>query len=185
MTHILVAVAWLLLAVAGGRTLASLTRTKRRLLLIAPIIFLVCFSAVVTPTTSPQYGFRTYHQPGMTSYIGLPDSEKRYDRSRLGKRSYCRMGNYRFSNLMSTWCSLDIGPVCFLLIASRRASRITAHSFSRDAESNTVSFFRWWNVRISSQGQACNGLISDLTNQQRSRIVDVLYDNSCDVVMGG
>lgn len=177
-------VAWLLLAVAGGRTLTSLTRTKRRLLLIAPIIFLVCLSAVVTPTTSPQYGFRVHQQPAVTSYVGLP----------LAKSDMIALD--WVNGHAPGWVITDVTSITYLIFARYRSGvfssdRIVSGFASYHAlvfprsESDTVSFFRWWNVRISGEGQACNGLISDLTNQQTSQIVDVLYDNSCDVVMGG
>lgn len=49
--------AWIFLAVGGGLFLSTLTRSSRRVLMVLPIIFLACSSAVADPGLSPQYGF--------------------------------------------------------------------------------------------------------------------------------
>lgn len=49
--------AWLILAMTGGKALRTLVRNSRQLLMLAPVILLVCVSAIVDPSLSPQYGF--------------------------------------------------------------------------------------------------------------------------------
>jgi hypothetical protein len=49
-----------ILAVTGGKALSNLAKTNRQVILIMPLLFLICTSAMMDPTLSPQYSNSNY-----------------------------------------------------------------------------------------------------------------------------
>ncbi|MGA8856925.1 MAG: hypothetical protein WB643_07145 [Candidatus Bathyarchaeia archaeon] len=171
------AAGWLVLAVAAGKPLATLTRNPRRLLLITPIIFLVCFSAVANPLLSPQYGYLAHNYHWSPSYNGVPLTES--DTIAL--------------NWVHTHPATDVISDEYAsnyLVFLQFQSGIYSHSGILSSvyalttprpRSNQAIFVRWWNLQ-PNVGQVCPGLISALARQQTSQIVNIVYYNNCDVL---
>lgn len=166
---------WLILAVAAGKPLAALTGNSRRLLFITPIIFLVCFSAVVNPLLSPQYGYLAHNDNWSPTYNvplsacdtialnwlnGHPPTTVIGDEFSYGYLRFLRFQSGTFSRsgiLLSIYTLRTPTP-----------------------KQGQVIFFRWWNLRPNTD-QACN-LISALAKQQSSQIVNIVYSSNCDAL---
>jgi hypothetical protein len=170
--------AWLILALSGGEALVILTGTSRRLLLAMPIIFLVCFSAVVDPSLSPQYGYQAYRGlSAMTSSGALPTTQG--DRVALDWVS-----NHVFSEIRT-----DVYSESYLVFSRYRSGTFSigrirsftwVHLVDLTPWPNAAFFFRWSNAGV--HGTTCAGLISALASEQANPVVNILYDSSCDVV---
>jgi len=152
-------IAWLILATVGGRPLKSMARTRHQLVLLVPVILLVSLSAVVDPALSPQYGFyHGYQNPLPTTKL---------DRTALDWVN----GHVGRTIFADTFCG-------YYLIFSRYQSG----TFNRNG---IVAL----NVRdLPSAPGPGYGLFVRLSlstirdNQQKDRIINVLYHNGRDLL---
>jgi len=171
-------IGWLLLAVAGGKPLAALTTNHRRLLLVAPIIFLVCFSSVANPLLSPQYGYFAHNNQWSPGYNGIPLTDT--DTAALNW-----MQPHMSINVIS-----DIYSAAYLTFLRFQSGIYSQNGILLSLyyplttpmpPPRQAVFIRWWYLRPTAGG-ACYGLTSTLTGQQTSHVVNIVYGNSCDTV---
>lgn len=166
--------AWLILAVSGGKALNALTRTTRQLLVLVPIILLVSLSGVLNPSLSPQYGHQGYQ--GV-----LPTTES----DRAGLEWINRHVN---GNVVS-----DSDSALYLAFVRYRSGIFSdrgIHSVNyRSTEITNLPnhdnalFVRCSNSIVVLDGEeSCLGLAAALLNQRSSRIINILYSNSCGVL---
>lgn len=171
-------IGWLLLAVAGGKPLAALSTNSRRLLLVAPIIFLVCFSSVANPLLSPQYGFVAHSNQWSAGYNGVPLTET--DTAALNwmqPRTSMNVISDIYSAAYLTFLRFQSG------IYSQNGIMLSIYYplNTPTPPPRQAVFIRWWNLQ-PTEGGACYGFTSTLAGQQTSQVVNIVYGNSCDTV---
>jgi len=162
-------VAWPILAISGGRTLRSLTRSSRQLQLAVPLIFLVCLSAIVNPTFSPQFGFA----PNSL----LPTTES--DRWALEWAD----GHANVNLASDTYSAAYLRYI-------RTQSYVAGHghgwvvslypNFDPSPRRDSVVVVRWSNVNNQSYSGGCSRLTSALADET----ANLIYNNSCDMLVG-
>jgi hypothetical protein len=166
-------IAWITLAVGGGTTMKSLTRTSRQLLILAPLISLVCLSAVISPTLSPQFGFvQLLPAPTTaTDRIALDWANMHLGRNQVivadaSSASYSIFSQYRAGRF-------SIDSVKYLRSADLLGYQISRHP-------GHLLYVRWSNTEPNT-GQSCAGTGSFLSQHQ----VNIIYSNQCDVLVSG
>jgi hypothetical protein len=161
--------AWVILAVSGGKVLSTLARTRRRLLILTLVMVLVCFSAVINPVLSPQYGF--------AASLRLPTTNQ--DRVALDLvNRYVPNTTIVVSDMYSmaylTFIRYRSGVLSYAGIYQYRVEGITAMT----PKPNEVLLVRWGYTALAPAGVSCTGLVSTLANQN----VNIIYNNSCDIL---
>jgi len=172
--------AWLILAVPGGKALSALTRNSRQLLVLMPIMLLVCLSGVVNPSLSPQYGYQGYQ--------GLLPTTKA-DRTALDwvdSHNITSVIGDSWSMRYLTFTRYQSGVLSnhgIKILSSDNIQRLFQAIIYSTRGPNDALFVRWSDTFLTRDGgQPCLGLTSVLANQQRDQIVNIIYNNSCDVL---
>jgi hypothetical protein len=166
--------AWVILAVIGGRALSRISGTFRKVLILAPIIFLVVLSSILNPYVSPQYGY--------TYQVTLPTTNA--DRIALDWTDIHATGAV-VSDYNSAWYSV-FSRYRSGMLSSRGI--ISCHECLRNEminlpTRNNALFVRWSDTFVGlDRNQSCHGLGSGLANGQGNRVVNILYHNSCDAL---
>jgi hypothetical protein len=160
--------AWLILATTGGKALRTLARNSRQLLMLVPVILLVCLSAIVDPSLSPQYGF----YQGYQGY--LPTTK--LDRTAL---------DWTNGHVARTIFSESASA--YYLILSRYQSGVftddgifpcppyTMPSIE-NLRSDVVLFVRLGTYDLKAD------FVSTLANPQKDQIINIVYHNSADLL---
>jgi hypothetical protein len=161
--------AWVILAVSGGKVLTILARTRRRLLILTLITVFVCFSAVIDPLLSPQYGFATSLRlpPTNQDRIALDLVNRYVPNTAVVVSDYYSLGYLTFIRYQSGDLS-DAG------IYHHRVETITTMT----PKTNVVLLVRWGYTGMVPTSPSCTGLVATLTNQK----VNIIYNNSCDIL---
>ncbi len=180
-------IGWLILAVSGGSVLSGITRTRRQVLLLIPLLLIVSLSGIVDPYVSPQYGFMGYQQtPTAYRYYDLPTTQN--DRVALQwiatntpklvisdhyAAAYLLFSRYQFGvitpEIEANYYGLSV------------ATFSQVHLVHPTPQPYFGFLFRWSNAETS--GNACVGLVTSIAQQQGFRAgVNILFNNSCDVV---
>lgn len=165
--------AWLILATTGGRALRAIARTPRQLVALLPVMLLVCLSAVADPALSPQYGFYQNYPLWPTAKL---------DRTALDWVNGHVDGTI-FADLISGY---------YLIFTRYRSGRyvgkygdILTHP-PQDMPSvpgpDYALFIRSNTFITPGNGEPYHRFVSASVNQQRNQIVNIIYNDGCDVL---
>lgn len=167
-------IAWMVLAVCGGITMKSLIRTPRQLLLVAPLISLVCVSALISPTLSPQFGFirlsQTEAPTTTTDRIALD-----WVNTHLG--SSVLIGDVN-SAAYSVFSGYQAGHFSITQIVG---TRTVLSSYPIGQHPDRVLFVRWPDIGTNSTHPSC-ALIGPFVSERK---FNVIYNNGCGVLVSG
>jgi hypothetical protein len=165
--------AWLLLSVPAGYALSRLTKTRRQLLILVPMIMLVCLSTMTSPVTSPQSADQWYH--GL-----LPTTEK--DNAALDWVNFHATENVLADSVARKYLVFSRYQSGFLSL--RGTAKLTGIIVQPTTPPPWVALF----VRCSNTFIACDARDicrtsgSPIANDPREQVVNVLYYNGCDVL---
>lgn len=167
-------IAWFLLAVCGGKTLSTMVRRSRQLLVLTPVLLLVCFSAVVNPSLSPQYGYAQLLLPTTESDRIATTWVNNHGTGHLTgdiySVRYLMFGQYQSGKFTDENVSpIDAIPSEAYLLPSELATPGSLFIF-RSANSSAIYYGR----------PLCSSL--PLLHQP-NRTLNVVYDNSCVTVV--
>lgn len=167
--------AWLFLAVAGGKALSTLSRSSRKLLMLIPIMFLVCLSAVANPSLSPQYG---YGRPGPelptteTDRAALDWVNEHVTKSLLADSHSARYLTFtRYQSGVFSTRGIDY------LIPYYQWELIEP-----TPTPDRALFVRWGDVAAKYNGGEGCGLTLVVATQEKHQTIGILYNNGCDVL---
>jgi len=149
--------AWLILAVAGGKAVSTLTRNSRQMIMLTAIFLLVSSSAVIDPSLSPQYGYRGYKDV-------LPTTNT--DRTALDW-----VNSHVMKNIFGDRSSAPY--LIFSRYQSGVLSSLGVELLPSDITEPTADHALFVRRPISA---------SALANQTEDRIVNILHDNGYDVL---
>jgi hypothetical protein len=138
----------------------------------------VCFSAVVDPFLSPQYGFQGNPQFVQAEWAALPVTK-------TDKIALDWVSGHAMRDVVS-----DGDSAAYLIFVGYRSGVFSNRGiewFYGDVIDptpgpNAAFFFRWSNAIAQESGAACHGLTSTLSSRQSGQIVNILYSNSCDIL---
>jgi hypothetical protein len=166
--------AWLILATTGGKTLRTIARTPHQLVALVPVMLLVCFSAVVDPALSPQFGF----YQGAHAHWYMPMTKP--DRTALEWVNGHFVGTIlaepvpAFYLIFSRYRSGTFNPDGIIKWYPEDMASVPGPGYAVFVRSNTFI--------TGGNGQLYHYFVSGSANQQRNQIMNVMYNNGCDVL---
>jgi hypothetical protein len=168
-------IAWLLLAVSGGKALSHLARTYRQLFILLPIIMLVCLSMMTDPATSPQSANQYYH--GL-----LPTTEK--DNTALDWVNFHVPVTKSVASESVARKYLIFSRYNSGVLSSRGIDRFTDIIIQPTTPPpDEALFVRCWNTFIPcGTGEICRSSAPPMADERSERVVNVLYNNGCDLL---
>jgi hypothetical protein len=158
--------AWIILAISGGATMQRLITSRRKLLILTPMMFLILLSSATSPMISPQFGIvRTSALPSTYS-------------DRAGLRWLANQSDTAIrlrpdaSNTMA-----------YLIFATYKLGKFSTKDLnimnSGFPSAPKLLFIRWANLDPADARESCNRITAGSANQ----IIDLVYDNNCDIVL--